>query len=473
MHSTSLHLPRRQFLKGMSGTALALVPFFQRMRAEAAGDPAALPKRFVFVVRGNGLRPYGVVPKGLEKYGADKFKAEKMIDLPLSDYVLNDSMKSLQPFMDQLSIVQGLSSKVCKGPHGGHYGVLGAYTSGDHAPPRRETIDYTLAKAFPGIFPHLAFHIGTKPGELFRYLDISAMGKNTRTPAYTSPMLAYKDIFGTVMKGADAAIETEANANLMDFLVDDVKRAQKVLPSMEREKLGHYLHGFEALRDRQVKLTAMGDLLGKRAPILDDKYRSEIETHRLEAHFDLAAGSLISGLTNAVTIRADQLEVRYQGFEHERMKKISLHEIGHTADVEGTTDRFESNWEEGREMREKIRTFQLELIAGLAGKLRAVPEGDGTMLDNTVIVFMSDAGSQHHTGYENMPLLVLGNMNKAFKGGRYLHYPSYNQKGHRVFANLLMSVLHAAGLPSDRYGDLDLGLGEDIDQAGPLGELMA
>ena len=468
-----LHLPRRRFLKGMSGMALALTPFFWHMEAHAAGDAAALPKRFVFVVRGNGLRPYGVVPKGLEEFGADGFKAEKLIDEPLGDHALSESMVSLEPFKDQLSIVQGLSSKVCKGPHGGHYGVLGAYTSGDHAPPRRETIDYTLARKFPGIFPHLAFHIGTKPGELFRHLDISAMGKNTRTPAYTSAMLAYKDIFGTVMKGADAEVETRANVNLMDFLVDDVKRARKSLNSEEREKLDHYLHGFEALRDRQVVLKEMGGILGEHAPQLDDKYTSEIETHRLEAHFDLAATALITGLTNSVTIRADELDVRYQGFDHKRMKEISLHEIGHTADVEGKADRFDSNWKEGREMRGKIRTFQMELLAGLAGKLKAVPEGDGTMLDNTVIVFLSDAGSQHHTGYENMPLLVLGNMNNQLKSGRYLHYPAYNQPGHRVLANLLMTVLHGAGLPSDHYGDRDLGLGEEIDQSGPLAELLS
>lgn len=460
---------RRNFLRNLGAGSLALTPFLQHLRAEGAGQ---LPKRFVFVVRGNGLRPYGIVPQGLEELGSDRFKQDKLVDRSLADLKLNESMKSLEPFKDQLSIIQGLSSKICKGPHGGHFGVLGAYTSGDHAPPRKETLDATLAKKFPGIFPHLAFHIGLKSDELFRYLDISAQGKNTRTPAYASAMLAYKEIFGTVMTGDDAKVETLAQRNLMDFLVDDVKRTKKSLNSTEKEKLDHYLNGFEALRDRQVKLNTMGESLAKMAPALGDKFTSEIETHRLEAHFDLAASSLITGLTNVVTIRADQLEVRYQGFDHARMKEISVHEIGHTADVEGTEDRFDSNWKQGREMRENIRTYQMELIAGLAGKLKAVPEGDGTMLDNTVIVYLSDAGAQHHTGYENMPLMVLGKMNGAFKTGRYLHYPNYNQSGHRVLANFLMSLQHAAGMPVEEYGDKDLGLSEMIDQGGPLAELM-
>ena len=466
-------LNRRNFLRNMGAGSLALAPFFKHLRAEAAGDPAGLPKRFVFVVRGNGLRPYGIVPEGLEEFGSDRLTLDKFVDRSLSGLKLNESMRSLEPFKGQLSIIQGLSSKICKGPHGGHFGVLGAYTSGDHAPPRKETLDATLAKKFPGIFPHLAFHIGLKNDELFRYLDISAQGKNTRTPAYASAMLAYKEIFGTVMTGDGAKIEAEAHRNLMDFLVDDVKSAKKSLNANEKEKLDHYLHGFESLRDRQVRLNTMGDSLAKAAPVLDDKFTSEIETHRLEAHFDLAASSLITGLTNVVTIRADQLEVRYQGFNHARMKEISVHEIGHTADVEGTEDRFDSNWKEGREMRSRIRTFQMELIAGLAGKLKAVPEGDGTMLDNTVIVYLSDAGSQHHTGYQNMPMMVLGNLNGAFKTGRYLHYPNYNQAGHRVLANFLMSLQHGAGMPVDDYGDRDLGLSETVDQLGPLAELMS
>ncbi len=132
-------------------------------------------------MRANGLRPYGVVPEGLNDFGTDGFRAERLVDEPLAGRRLHPSMAALEPFKDRLNIVQGLSSKVCKGPHGGHYGVLGAYTSGDHAPPRKETLDFTLARRFPGIFRHLAFHIGVKPDELFRYLDIAARRRPTPT----------------------------------------------------------------------------------------------------------------------------------------------------------------------------------------------------------------------------------------------------------------------------------------------------
>ena len=71
-----------------------------------------------------------------------------------------------------------------------------------------------------------------------------------------------------------------------------------------------------------------------------------------------------------------------------------------------------------------------------------------------------------------MPLIMLGDMNGAFKTEKYLHYPHYNQSGHRVLANYLMSLQHAAGMLVDDYGDRDLGLSEISDQRGPLTELM-
>lgn len=67
---------------------------------------------------------------------------------------------------------------------------------------------------------------------------------------------------------------------------------------------------------------------------------------------------------------------------------------------------------------------------------------------------------------------MLGNMNGAFKTRKDLYYPHYNQSGHRLLANFLMSLQHATGMLVDDYGDRDLSLSEIIDQRGPLTELM-
>ena len=71
----------------------------------------------------------------------------------------------------------------------------------------------------------------------------------------------------------------------------DIKQLQKILHAEEKEKLGHYLNGFEALRDRRIKLVSMQKVLKENAPELDDKYTSRFKTHHLEAHFDMASAA--------------------------------------------------------------------------------------------------------------------------------------------------------------------------------------
>ena len=124
----------------------------------------------------------------------------------------------------------------------------------------------------------------------------------------------------------------EFDQELLDFLADDVKRAKKSLAAPEREKLDHYLEGFESLRDRRVKLATLDDSARVHIPSITDKFTSPVETHRLEAHFDLAAAALIAGLTNVVTFDADDLDGYYSGLG---LGEKTLHGIGHLAAIAG------------------------------------------------------------------------------------------------------------------------------------------
>jgi hypothetical protein len=195
-----------------------------------------------------------------------------------------------------------------------------------------------------------------------------------------------------------------------------------------------------------------------------------VETHRLEAHFDLAAASLIAGLTNVITFDADDLDGRYEGLG---LGEKSIHGIGHLSDdyKEGRDSNF-ADGTDGVGARNIVRKFQVDLLAGLAAKLDAVPEGDGTMLDNTLIVFLSDAGQQHHANYQNFPMLLIGNLGGRLKTGRYLHYPSYGQPGNRTIGSFYTTLLHAAGAPRDGFGQIDLKLPKG-EQEQPLAELLA
>jgi hypothetical protein len=108
-------------------------------------------------------------------------------------------------------------------------------------------------------------------------------------------------------------------------------------------------------------------------------------------------------------------------------------------------------------------------VARVAAKLKAVPEGDGTMLDNTLILYLSDAAEKHHGSCLEWPFLLLGGL--AGRGGRYLQYPGYGSAGHRTIGNLYSTLMHTIGKPQDTFGRLDSNLPTAI-QRGPLAELM-
>ena len=466
-----MKMNRREVLKGMSlGTGSALMAPVLRQARAAAGDPAGLPKRFVFVVRANGLRPWGIVPEGLEAMGEDRHQQDKVFDEPLAGHALHESMASLEPLKDHLTIVQGISgrSAAVSDPHSANFGALGMYRSDQGSPPAAETIDAALAKIHGGIFRHIGFKMG-RTGETVAHPALSAWEKNTPLPFYCSPMLAYQQLFGGLAKSAEMKTASELDAHLLDFMVDDVRRVQKELSAAEREKLDHYLDGFEALRDRGVKLATLDDSARVHVPSITDKYTSPVETHRLEAHFDMAAAALIAGLTNVITIDADDLDGHYTGLG---LGEKSVHGIGHLSDdfKKGRDSNF-ADGTDGPAARNIVRKFQLDLIAGLAKKLEAVPEGDGSMLDNTLIVFLSDAGHVHHANYQHFPLVLVGNVGGQFKTGRYLHFPSYGQPGNRTLASFYLSLLHAAGEPRDGFGQIDLKLPK-AEQGEPLGELF-
>jgi len=113
-------------------------------------------------------------------------------------------------------------------------------------------------------------------------------------------------------------------------------------------------------------------------------------------------------------------------------------------------------------------------MAGLAGKLRSIPEGDGTMLDNTMIVYLSDAGEAHHGALHEWPFLVVGGCGgKLAIPGHYIRMPDYGQAGHRTIGNLYTSILNAYGDPVAHFGDPDFELERGgVPQRGPVGFLI-
>ena len=179
--------------------------------------------------------------------------------------------------------------------------------------------------------------------------------------------------------------------------------------------------------------------------------------------FDIGAAALICGLTNVLTISSAagirDFDICFTGLGLQKGK----HHTGHGGSQNGMS------WSEIYDM---IRRYHFELIAGLVRKLEAMPEGDGTMMDNTVIVYLSDAAEAHHSRCWEWPMVMIGNIAGQLKTGRYVDFPGYGQSGHRTTANLFVTLLQLAGSSRSSFGQADPGL-LDFDQHGPIDELLA
>jgi hypothetical protein len=305
--------------------------------------------------------------------------------------------------------------------------------------------------------------IGAKP-ELNVVYNCSAWEANKPLPTQCRPDLAYRGLFGTVA-GKDAKQQAQGEANVLEFMAADLKRLEGRLAGPEREKLEAYKQTFEAMRERQSRLNELEATLRAKGPVVSDKYASDVETDRLDAHFDLAAAALVCGLTNVVTIASGvgsicgYFDITFGGLG----LRVDKHGIGHGSGQDGKS---------AVPLMHLIRKFHFELIARLVKKLESVKEGDGTMLDNTVIVYTSDNTEQHHSLCKEWPFVLIGTAGGALKGGQYVEYPGYGQKGHRVYNSLYATLLNAAGDASEFFGVADPQL-RDLDLRGRLGELWA
>lgn len=462
-------LHRRDALKGISlgAGSLVLSTILSRLEARAAGS-AAMPKRFVFVVESNGVRPEQLSPQGVERKPREQRPggSTEFVDVPLADRELPFSLQPLNPWKDKLTIVQGLSGRICGGGHSNNFQALGAFgtgrgNGGESMAIEAETIDGALAKAIPGIFPHIGLGMSKRLENNVIY-NISAWEKDRPLPTMCKPDQAYAALFGSVANGA-AKEEFAAKNNLLDFLRSDIRKVESQLVGQEREQFGAYLESFETLRNRQSRLNEIEHTLRAKAPAPTDKYTSAVETDRLDAQFDIGAAALICGLTNVLTLSSAagirDFDVTFKGLGI----NLDKHSIGHGGSFEG------KKWDE---LYNIIRRYHMDLIAGLIRKLEAVPEGNGTMLDNTVLVYLSDGAESHHSRCWEWPMVVVGNIGGKLRTGRYVDYPGYGNKGHRTTANMYVTLLQLAGSQRTSFGMADPNL-KDFDQHGPLDELLA
>lgn len=451
-----MSLNRRRFLNNITlgSTAAVLSPVLAQLEARAAGVER-LPQRVVIVMEGNGLPPNQIQPLGVPH---EPFR-DKLVDLDLNELLLAPAFEPLEPFKDRMTIVQGLSSKIIGATtHSADFGALGCFPRNTVS---NETLNVTVGRSLPALFPNVTLGMIDDPATNVVY-NCSAAGRDKRLPTIVRPDFAFATLFGCVAEGGSRTV-VESRTSLLDYMTSDLRRIEKQLATPEREQLSHYLQSFEAMHERQAELTRMREKLALHAKGIDKELDIPTCMGRLAAQFDIGAAALTAGLTNSLVLASGVGNSFFMVKHTELGINIDKHKIGHKESDAGR------DWET---LAIIIRKAHMELIAKLATKLASVPEGDGTMLDNTLIVYTSDGAEWHHPVFNQWPFLLLGDLGGKLKTrGRLLDYPSYGQEGHRTVANLYLSILHAIGDQRETFGIADPKL-IDFDQKGPLAELM-
>jgi len=465
-------LTRRDFVAtaALGAAALALDP----RAARAVPADARPPMRFIFLHKGNGLFPSVMVPPSLGKEAAATEAKKEALDLDLTKHDLPAWMKPLAAHQGDLTILQGLSGKMCTTGHHTWCSSLGAFKANERVSSIKwATVDFELARLFPSPMGHVEFACFPLGGGNARgTLDGIATGFSARGPqqpnyAFGSPKVAALELFRSVSTDKGVQVQSQLARRGLEFAARREGKLAEAASGAERLKVQSYADSLEAVRERDRQVDAMADAIRPHVPKLDARYLADDMTtvDRQRGHVEVLLAALTSGLTNVVAFTVDELGHEYTGLAGMEAEKVNLHDVGHGKPVGLLT---------ADEVRFAVRHQHMTLVDAIATRLKKAPEGDGTVFDNTMIFYFPDNGETHHSHGTEYPFVVLSGKNARLDiRGRYIRLPNYGEAGHKTLGNWYTTLLNAHGNPVKHYGELDPGLGRfGIDQTGPIKQFL-
>ncbi|HEX4793528.1 MAG TPA: DUF1552 domain-containing protein [Humisphaera sp.] len=425
-------LPRRTFLRGVGATLAlplldAMVP---AMTAEAA-TVAAPVRRLGFVFIPMGCDNTRWTPPG-----------EKLDEL---SFILN----SLAPVKDHVSILSNMELR--NAYPGTHATSNAAFLSAAFAK-HTESSDYYLGTTVDQI---AAKQLGreTQLPSLEMAMDmlqtagqcdngyacvyqnnLSWSSPTTPLPAEAHPRLVFEQLFGEGGTKGDRQAALRRRASLLDFVKDDITRLGNTLGPSDRAKVNEYL---EAVRDVEQRIQkAERDVADNPLPDLDRPVgvpASYADHARLM--FDLQVLALQGDVTRVITFQLAR-----------ETSNRTYPEIG-VADPHHPLSHHGNDPAKIARMA-KINQFHVSLFAEFIGKLKAVKEGAGTLLDNSLYLYGSGMGNPNVHDHTNLPIIVAGGAAGGMKGGRHIRFNKTTP-----LANLHLTLLDKVGVKIDKFAD--------------------
>ena len=401
------------------------------------------PRRVVFFLQNQGFDPATCIPAGMRSSGS------------LAGAKLPEPIQALEPFKERLHIINGLHGRHTSPSHSAFFGALGGYRGSDGVPPSGPTIDHTLSQTLPEtLLPHLCIgmdsieNMRTKP----TVANLSARGAGQPIFMHSNPNHLYQTLYGGIAEGA-IRDQHEARSGMLDRVGRLAAAKGEALPVVDQRRYREFVRGFDDMILLRERLAGVSDHLRRFAPRVDERYtRPEFETDWHDVLLDLGISALKSGITSVLTVGSGRGEIfgAWKGLGVEQQG----HNLGHMKQPNNPI------WI-------KIRQYNSRMLAKLVEELESVPEGSGTMMDNTLIVYTSNNADKQHTNGANWPVMLLGDCGGAFKTGRFTQLD-----GKRPINALYASILQAAGVDCHRYNMSEKLAAKFDEGAGPLGEIL-
>ena len=455
---------RRDFIRqSVVGASALTLPAF------AKNAVSSTPTRFVFIRKSNGIRPKELALPSFSEAEKKRDSDREAMELDLDQHELPTWLRALDAHKANLSILQGLSCKMSENGHWSYSSVMGAYKSGRNSLSgiKRATIDFELAKLFPSPFGHVELSL-TGNYSSFRtgiVSGYSAPGPHQRNYCYADPETAYNELFKSVVN--PCAVDSD-NA-MLAFLQGEESFKAEVLNGYEKLKLSNHVHSIDRIRTRNKNVSAMSNAIAQHLPTLDPVHagggKNASTPEKQKAMTDILIAALATGLTNVVTYTIDELSTPIRGLPGNEGDQISIHELGHNGGYSGVP---------ADQIRENLRVGHIDQVANIVERLKATPEGTGSLFDNTVVMYFPENGEGHHSHGTEVPFLVLaGDKVSLDMNGRYIRLPYHGTEGHKTIGNWYTTLLNAHGNPIEHYGDLDLEMSrKKLDQSGSIKQLM-
>ena len=435
---TKLSLPRRTFLRGVGVTIAlplldAMVPALTAM-AKTAANPV---RRLGFIYTPNGATMSAWTPEG----------DGPSLELPRT-------LRPLAAVKDQVIVPTGLSQRQAESMgdgNGEHSRGQTVWLSGVH-PKRTEgadvqngtTVDQLAAQALGTDTPLLSLELALEQNYLVGNCDngYSCVYWNTiawRTPTTPLPMevnprIVFERMFGDGGSPEQRLAQAREDGSILDSVNEAIGRLERRLGVSDRTKVDEYLDAVREIERRiQIAETQSSEStleLPERPIGVPDTY-----DEHAKLMFDLAAVAYQADITRVFTLLLGREQT------NRAYPQVGVPDAHHAIS-------HHQNDPAKLEKAAKINTYHISLLAGFAERLRATADGDGSLLDHTMLLQGSGLSNSDQHSHIDLPLVLVGGGAGRLKGGRHLKFPKDTPMN-----NLHLALLEKVGVPVEQLGD--------------------